>query len=57
MCKILTFEWILLLKIQTNCKKIVAKHSNKLQKLGSEGKISRALDVFTLGPTPQATLM
>jgi hypothetical protein len=29
----------------------VAKNSNKLQKLGLEGEISRALNVFTLGPT------
>jgi hypothetical protein len=29
----------------------VAGNSNKLQKLGSEGKISWALYVFTLGPT------
>jgi hypothetical protein len=29
----------------------------KLQKLGLEGKISLALNVFTLGPRPQATLV
>jgi len=33
----LIFEWILLLEI-----------SNKLQKLGLDGKISRTLNVFTL---------
>jgi hypothetical protein len=45
--KILIFEWILLLKIQ-----------RKLQKLGLEGKISWALNLFTLGPTvAQATLI
>jgi hypothetical protein len=31
----------------------VAENSNKLQKLGLEGKISRALGVFTFGPTAQ----
>jgi hypothetical protein len=35
----------------------VAKKSNKLQKLGLKGKISQALDVFTLGPTTHATLI
>jgi len=44
--KILLFEWILLLRIQTNCKK-----------LGLEGKISWALNVFTHGPIAQATLV
>jgi hypothetical protein len=34
--KILIFEWILLLKIQTNCK------------LSLEGKFNRAFNVFTL---------
>jgi hypothetical protein len=29
----------------------VAGNSNELQNLGSEGKISWALNVFTLGPT------
>jgi hypothetical protein len=28
----------------------VARNSNKLQNLGLEGEISRALNVFTLGP-------
>jgi hypothetical protein len=42
--KILIFEWILLLEIQ-------------LQKLGLEGKISGNLNVVTLGPTTQATLV
>jgi hypothetical protein len=43
----LIFEQILLLKIQTNCKK-----------LGLEGKIIwEALNVFTLGPMAQATLV
>jgi hypothetical protein len=35
----------------------VAGNSNKLQKLGLEGKISSALNVFTLGPMAQATLV
>jgi hypothetical protein len=35
----------------------IAKNSNKLQKLGLEGKISWVLNVFTLGPTAQATLV
>ncbi len=35
----------------------VAGNSNKLQKLGLEGKFSWTLDVFTLGPTAQATLV
>jgi hypothetical protein len=35
----------------------VAGNSNKLQKLGLEGKVSRALNVFTLGSTAQAKLV
>jgi hypothetical protein len=35
----------------------VARNSNNLQKLGSERKINWALNVFTLGPTAQATLV
>ncbi len=35
----------------------VAGNSNKLQKLGLEGKISGSFNVFTLGPTTQATLV
>ncbi len=35
----------------------VAGNSNKLQKLGLEGKISSALNVVTLGPMAQATLV
>jgi len=35
----------------------VAENSKKLQKLGLEGKISWAFNVFTLGPTTQATLV
>jgi hypothetical protein len=35
----------------------VVGNSNKLQKLGLEGKISQALNVFTLGPMVQATLV
>ncbi len=35
----------------------VAGNSNKLQKLGLQGKISWTLNVFTLGPTTQATLV
>jgi hypothetical protein len=35
----------------------VAGNSNKLQNLSLKGKISSALDVFTLGPTTQATLV
>ncbi len=47
MWKIFIFGWILLMEIQTN-----------LQKLGWKGKkISWALNVFTLGPTAQATLI
>ncbi len=34
----------------------VAGNSNKLQKLGLEGKISSALNVVTFGPMAQATL-
>jgi hypothetical protein len=34
-----------------------AENSNKLQKLGLEGKIGWAFNVFTLGPTAQATLI
>jgi hypothetical protein len=45
MWKILIFEWILFLEIQTNCKNWVWKE-----------KISWA-NVFTLGPTAQATLL
>jgi hypothetical protein len=33
------------------------RNSNKLQKLGLKGKISRALNLFTLGPTTHTTLM
>jgi hypothetical protein len=45
--KILVFEWIFVVEI-----------SNKLQKiLGLEGKLSWALNVFTLGPTTQGTLV
>jgi len=35
----------------------VVENSNKLQKWGLEGKISWALNVFTLGSTTQATLV
>ncbi len=35
----------------------VARNSNKLKKLDLEGKISWALNVFTLGPTTKATLV
>jgi hypothetical protein len=35
----------------------VLDNSNKLQKLGLEGKINQAFDVFTLGPTAHATLV
>jgi hypothetical protein len=35
----------------------VAGNSNKLQKLGLEAKISWALNVFTLRPMAQATLV
>ncbi len=35
----------------------VAGNSNKLQKLGLEGKISSPLNVFPLGPMAQATLV
>ncbi len=35
----------------------VAGNSKKLQKLGLEGKISSALNVFTLEPMAQATLV
>jgi len=35
----------------------VVGNSDNLQKLGLEGKISWALNVFTLGPTTQATLI
>ncbi len=35
----------------------VAENSKKLQKLGLEGKISWAFNVFTLGPTTQAALV
>jgi hypothetical protein len=35
----------------------VTGNSNKLQKLGLEGKISQAFNVFTLGPMAQATLV
>jgi hypothetical protein len=41
--KILIFEWILLLEIQTNCKNWVWKEESV-----------HALNVFTLGPTAQA---
>ncbi len=44
--KISIFEWILLLKIQTNCKNWVWKEN-----------FSWALNVFTLGPTIQVTLI
>jgi len=46
MWEILIFEWILLLEIQTNCKT-----------LGLEGKVSWALNVFTLGPMAQDTVV
>jgi hypothetical protein len=35
----------------------VAGNSNKLQKLGLERKINWALNVFTLGPMAQGTLV
>ncbi len=35
----------------------IAGNSKKLQKLGLEGKISSALNVFILGPMAQATLV
>ncbi len=35
----------------------VVRNSNKLQKLGLGGKISENLNVFTLGPTTQVTLV
>ncbi len=35
----------------------VVENSNKLQNLGLEGKISWALNVFTLGPTMEARLV
>ncbi len=35
----------------------VVGNSNKLQKLGWEGKISGNFNVFTLGPTTQAILV
>ncbi len=35
----------------------VAENSNKLQKLNLKGKISQALNVFTLGLTTHATLI
>jgi len=35
----------------------VVKNSNNLQKLSLEGKFSWALNVFTLGPMAQATLV
>jgi len=34
----------------------VVENSNKLQKMGLEGKINEAFNVFTLGPMAQATL-
>ncbi len=44
--KILIFEWILLLEIQTNCKSWVWKE-----------KSVELFNEFTLGPTTQATLL
>ncbi len=44
-CKILVFEWILLQEIQTICNNLVSKEKYV------------ALNVFTLGPTSQATLV
>jgi hypothetical protein len=35
----------------------VVGNSNKLSKLGLEGKINWALNVFTVGPTTHATLV
>jgi hypothetical protein len=35
----------------------VAGNSNTLQKLGLEGKINWVLNVFTLGPMAQGTLV
>jgi len=35
----------------------IAKNSNKLQKLGLEGKIGWVFNMFTLGPMAQATLV
>jgi hypothetical protein len=35
----------------------VVGNSKQLQKLGLEGKISQAFNVFTLGPVAQATLV
>ncbi len=35
----------------------IIENSNKLQKLGLEGKVSRALNVFTLESTTQAKLV
>jgi hypothetical protein len=35
----------------------VAENSNKLQKLGLEGKISWTFNMFTLGPTTHGTLV
>jgi hypothetical protein len=35
----------------------VVGYSNKLQKLGLEGKISWVLNVFTLGPIAQVTIV
>jgi hypothetical protein len=35
----------------------VVGNSNKLQKLGLEGKLTRGLNVFTLGPRAHTTLI
>ncbi len=35
----------------------IAENSNKLQKLGLEGKVGRVLNVFALGSTAQAKLV
>jgi len=46
---ILIFEWLSLLEIETNCKKKIGFGRKKI--------ISSALNVFTLGPTAQTTLI
>jgi hypothetical protein len=56
--KILIFEWILLLKIQTNCKNWAWKEKSVEHSMRSHIYIYIYIgNVFTLGPTAQATLV
>ncbi len=56
--EVLIFEWILLLKIQTNCKNWVWKEKSVEPSMCSHVYMFIFIgNVFTLGPTAQATLV